>query len=112
MKNEVVVITGSSAGLGRATAQEFGRHGASIGLLARGVDGLEGAKQEIESMGGRAIALPADVADAEAVEAAAMKVEEEFGPIDIWINNAMASVFSPVSSCSTTLAGPGSWVGS
>jgi len=96
MKKEVVMITGSSAGLGRAVAREFGRHGASIGLLARGVDGLEGAKREIESMGGRAIALPTDVADAEAVEAAAMKVEKEFGPIDIWINNAMASVFSPV----------------
>jgi len=96
MKKEVVMITGSSAGLGRAVAREFGRHGASIGLLARGVDGLEDAKREIESMGGRAIALPTDVADAEAVEAAAMKVEKEFGPIDIWINNAMASVFSPV----------------
>ncbi len=96
MKKEVVMITGSSAGLGRAVAREFGRHGASVGLLARGMDGLEGAKREIESIGGRAIALPADVADAEAVEAAAMKIEEEFGPIDIWINNAMASVFSPV----------------
>ena len=96
MKKEVVMITGSSAGLGRAVAREFGRHGASIGLLARGVDGLEGAKREIESMGGRAIALPTDVADVEAVEVAAMKVEKEFGPIDIWINNAMASVFSPV----------------
>ena len=68
MKKEVVMITGSSAGLGRAVAREFGCHGASIGLLARGVDGLEGAKREIESMGGRAIALPTDVADAEAVE--------------------------------------------
>lgn len=96
MKKEVVVITGSSAGLGRAMAREFGRHGASVGLLARGVDGLEGAKAEIESLGGRAMVLPADVANHEAVEEAAEKIEREFGPIDIWVNNAMASVFSPV----------------
>jgi short-subunit dehydrogenase len=96
MKKEVVVITGCSAGLGRAIAREFGRRGAQVGLLARGVDGLEGAKREIESMGGEAIVLPVDVADADAVEEAAAKVEREFGPIDIWVNNAMASVFSPV----------------
>ncbi|MFZ3341950.1 MAG: SDR family oxidoreductase [Terriglobales bacterium] len=95
-KSEVVVITGSSAGLGRAAAREFGRHGASVGLIARGVEGLNGAKREIESLGGKALVLPADVADHEAVEAAAARVEEEFGPIDIWVNNAMASVFSPV----------------
>jgi len=96
MKNEVVLITGCSAGLGRAIAREFGRHGASVGLLARGVEGLKAAKDEIESMGGNAIVLPADVADSEAVENAAAKLETEFGPIDIWVNNAMASVFSPV----------------
>lgn len=96
MKSEVVVVTGASAGLGRAIAREFGRHGASVGLLARGVEGLEGAKREIEAAGGRAVILPADVADAAAVEASAAAVEREFGPIDIWINNAMASVFSPV----------------
>lgn len=96
MKKEVVVITGSSAGLGRAIAREFGRHGASVGLLARGVDGLEGAKAEIESLGGRAMVLPADVANHETVEEAAGKIERDLGPIDTWVNNAMASVFSPV----------------
>jgi short-subunit dehydrogenase len=92
----VVVITGASAGLGRATAREFGRHGAKVGLIARGVAGLEAAKREIESAGGSAMVLPLDVADAGAIEQAAAAVEEEFGPIDIWVNNAMASVFSPV----------------
>jgi short-subunit dehydrogenase len=94
--NEVVVITGASAGLGRATAREFGRHGAKVGLIARGVDGLEAAKREIESAGGSAMVLPLDVADASAVEKAAAAIENEFGPIEIWVNNAMASVFSPV----------------
>src|SRR5579872_5747296 len=94
-KTEVVVITGASAGLGRATAREFGKHGAKVGLIARGVDGLEAAKREIESAGGSAMTLPLDVADADAVEKAAASVEQEFGPIDIWVNNAMASVFSP-----------------
>lgn len=96
MEHEVVVITGASAGLGRATAQEFGRHGAKVGLLARGLDGLEAAKREIEAMGGTALVVPTDVADPDAVERAAAQVEGQFGPIDIWINNAMASVFSPV----------------
>lgn len=96
LKNEVVVITGASAGLGRATAREFGRHGAKVGLIARGVDGLEAAKREIESAGGSAMVLPLDVADASAVEKAAAEVERAFGSIDIWVNNAMASVFSPV----------------
>lgn len=95
-KAETVVITGASAGLGRATAREFGRHRARVGLVARGEDGLQAAKREIEELGGSAIAIPADVADAAAVEAAAAKVEEQFGPIDIWVNNAMTSVFSPV----------------
>jgi NADP-dependent 3-hydroxy acid dehydrogenase YdfG len=95
VKDGVVVITGASAGLGRATAREFGRHGAKVGLIAR-IDGLEAAKREIESAGGRAIVLPLDVADANAIEDAAAAIEDEFGPIDIWVNNAMASVFSPV----------------
>jgi short-subunit dehydrogenase len=95
-RRETVVITGASAGLGRATAREFGRHGARVGLLARGTDGLAAAKREIEQLGGTAIAIPTDVADAAAVEAAAASVEEMFGPIDIWVNNAMTSVFSPV----------------
>ena len=96
MRDEVVVITGSSAGLGRATAREFGRHGAKVGLIARGIEGLEAAKCEIESAGGRAIVLPLDVADAKAMEDATESVEREFGPIDVWVNNAMTSVFSPV----------------
>lgn len=96
MKNETVVITGASAGLGRAIAREFGKHGANVGLIARGVDGLDAARREIEDAGGRALVLPLDVADSKAVEQAAARVEEQFGPIDIWINNAMVSVFSPV----------------
>lgn len=96
MKPETVVITGASAGLGRAAAREFGRHGAKIGLLARGSDGLEAAKREIEDLGGTALVIPTDVADPAAVEQAAAIVEDQLGPIDIWVNNAMASVFSPV----------------
>ena len=95
-KPEVVVITGASAGLGRATARAFAREGAHIGLLARGRDGLEGARRDVERLGGRALILPTDVADADQVERAAEAVEREFGPIDIWVNNAMVSVFSPV----------------
>jgi NAD(P)-dependent dehydrogenase (short-subunit alcohol dehydrogenase family) len=95
-KSEVVVITGASAGVGRATARKFGRHGASIGLIARGKERLEAAEKEIEHSGGKALVLPLDVADAEQIEKAANRVEAELGPIDIWVNNAMASVFSPV----------------
>jgi len=95
-KPEIVVITGASAGVGRAAAREFAKHGAWIGLVARGKDGLEGAKREVEAAGGRALMLPTDVADAGAVEAAAEAVESNLGPIDIWLNDAMASVFSPV----------------
>src|SRR5256886_9314877 len=93
---EVVVITGASAGVGRATAQLFGRRRAKVGLIARGRDGLEAAKREIETAGGEAIVLPLDVSDADAVEQAAAEVERTFGPIDIWVNNAMLSVFSPI----------------
>src|SRR5436190_15227170 len=93
---EVVVITGASAGVGRATAQLFGRRKAKVGLIARGRDGLEAAKREIEAVGGEAIVLPLDVSDADAVEQAADEVERAFGSIDIWVNNAMASVFSPI----------------
>jgi len=96
VQTETVVVTGASAGLGRAIAREFGRHKANVGLIARGLDGLNAAMAEIESAGGRALVLQADVADGAAVEQAAAKVEEQFGPIDIWINNAMTSVFSPV----------------
>lgn len=95
-RGEVVMITGASAGIGRAAAQAFARRGASIGLLARGREGLEGARSEVEKLGGRALVLVADVADDTAVEAAAEQLEKEFGPIDVWVNNAMASVFSPI----------------
>jgi NAD(P)-dependent dehydrogenase (short-subunit alcohol dehydrogenase family) len=93
---EVVVITGASAGVGRATVRRFARAGAHIALLARGRDGLEAARREVEEVGGRALAIPTDVADANAVDAAAAQAESELGPIDIWINNAMVSVFSPI----------------
>lgn len=97
MKNkpEIVVITGASAGVGRAVAREFARHGAHIGLIARDRQRLEAARSEIEAAGGRALELSADVADAEQVERAAATVEDTFGPIDIWINGAMTTVFSP-----------------
>lgn len=95
-KREVVVITGASAGVGRATVREFARRGASIGLIARGKEGLTAARREVEEASGRALVLPVDVANADAVEAAADYVEKTLGPIDIWVNNAMASVFSPI----------------
>jgi len=94
--SEVVVITGASAGVGRATPRKFARHGARIALLARGTDGLEAAQREVKELGGTAIVVPVDVANAEQVEAAAARVEIDLGKIDIWINNAMTSVFSPV----------------
>src|SRR3954466_2522934 len=95
-RRKVVVITGASAGVGRAVARKFGAEGARIGLLARGRAGLEGARRDVQQLGGEALVLPTDVADANAVEAAAAEVEQNFGRIDIWINNAMCSVFSPV----------------
>ena len=94
--HEVVVITGASAGVGRATVRKFAKHGAHIGLLARGRDGLEAARREVEAAGGKAIVLPVDVANAQQVEEAAQRVETELGPIDIWVNDAMTSVFSPI----------------
>ena len=96
MRDQVVMITGASAGVGRATAIAFAQRGARIGLIARGRAGLDGAVRDVESAGGRALAFEVDVADAEAVERAAATLEAEFGPIDVWVNNAMASVFSPV----------------
>jgi NAD(P)-dependent dehydrogenase (short-subunit alcohol dehydrogenase family) len=95
-KREVVVITGASAGVGRAAVREFARHGAKIGLIARNPEALEDAKREVEQLGGEALVLPLDVSDAAAVEEAAARVERELGPIDIWVNDAMESVFSPV----------------
>jgi NAD(P)-dependent dehydrogenase (short-subunit alcohol dehydrogenase family) len=95
-KPKVVVVTGASAGVGRAVVQAFAKEGASVGLIARGLAGLEGARRDVERLGGTAVICQADVANAEQVEAAAEAVERDLGPIDIWINNAMTSVYSPV----------------
>ena len=96
-RQQTVVITGASAGVGRALAQLYGERGARVGLIARGSEGLDGARRDVEERGGTALVLPLDIADPEQVEAAADAVERELGPIDVWINNAMASVFSPIS---------------
>jgi NAD(P)-dependent dehydrogenase (short-subunit alcohol dehydrogenase family) len=96
VKSPVVMITGASAGVGRAAAIAFARCGATVGLLARGRAGLEAARRDVEAVGGSALVCEADVADTHAVEGAAASLEAGFGPIDIWINNAMVSVFSPV----------------
>ena len=99
-KTQVVVITGSSAGVGRATAHRFARDGASVALLARASKALDGAVAELRGMGCKVLGIPVDVADAAQVEAAAERVEQELGPIDIWINAAMATIFAPVSEIS------------
>ncbi|HEX2573606.1 MAG TPA: SDR family oxidoreductase [Polyangia bacterium] len=91
--SEVVVVTGASAGVGRAVACRFASAGAHVALLARGKAGLLGAQEDVEARGGTALAIPCDVADAEAIEQAAARVEAELGPIDIWINCAMVTVF-------------------
>lgn len=93
---EVVVITGASAGLGRAIAHEFAKNGARIALIARGKERLEAAKKEVEDLGGEAITFAIDVADAEQLEAAAALVNDKWGGIDVWVNNAMVGVLSPV----------------
>ncbi len=90
-----VVVTGASAGVGRAVVREFTRQKAHIGLIARGKDRLEAARREVEEGGGKALVLPTDVADHAAVEAAAERVENELGPIDIWVNDAMTTIFAP-----------------
>ncbi len=92
---EVVVVTGASTGVGRAVVAEFARQGAHIGLIARGRERLEATKREVEELGGRALVLPTDVADAQQVEHAAERAEHELGPIDIWVNNAMTTIFAP-----------------
>jgi NAD(P)-dependent dehydrogenase (short-subunit alcohol dehydrogenase family) len=94
---QIVVITGASAGVGRAVAHRFARAGASLALIARDAAALEETRAEAEALGGRALAFPADVADAEAVFAAAREIEKRLGAVDVWINNAMVTVFSPLS---------------
>src|SRR3954447_22726093 len=94
--SKVAVVVGASAGMGRATARELGRRGYSVGLLARGEAGLRAAQREIEQEGGRALTVPVDVADADAVDAAAERVEQELGEIDVWVNVAMAAVLGEI----------------
>jgi NAD(P)-dependent dehydrogenase (short-subunit alcohol dehydrogenase family) len=91
----VVAVTGSTGGIGRATAIEFGRHGAKVALLARGEAGLAGAVAEVERAGGTALAVRTDVADSDQVKAAVERIENELGPIDIWVNDGFTSVFAP-----------------
>jgi NAD(P)-dependent dehydrogenase (short-subunit alcohol dehydrogenase family) len=93
---ETVVVTGASAGVGRAIVRAFARRRARLLLVARGHDGLAGARDDVERLGGTALVFPADVSDPERVEAAAAAAEEAFGPIDVWVNDAMVSVFSPI----------------
>jgi NAD(P)-dependent dehydrogenase (short-subunit alcohol dehydrogenase family) len=95
-RRKVVIVTGASAGVGRATAVVFASRGWAVGLIARGRDGLAGAERDVEGAGGEPLVLPADVADAEAVFAAADQAVSHWGPIDVWVNNAMATIFAPV----------------
>jgi NAD(P)-dependent dehydrogenase (short-subunit alcohol dehydrogenase family) len=92
----VVAITGASSGVGRATAREFARTGATVGLLARGEQGLEACAREVRSLGGRPVVLSGDVADADHVQRAAERLEREHGPVEVWVNNAMSTVFGEV----------------
>src|SRR5690349_1076020 len=93
--NETVVVTGASGGIGRAVATAFGARGARVALLARGEAGLAGAARDVERGGGTALSIPTDVANPDQVDTAAARVEDEFGAIDIWVNDAFSSVFAP-----------------
>jgi len=95
-KDKVVVITGATGGVGRATAWEFAKQGARIALIAREVQQLEATKKEVEELGGQAMPVSVDVAEADRIEAAAKAIEQRLGPIDVWVNNAMVSVFAPI----------------
>jgi NAD(P)-dependent dehydrogenase (short-subunit alcohol dehydrogenase family) len=95
MQTQTVVVTGASAGIGRATARLFGQRGARVALIARGQAGLDGAARDVTQAGGQALAISADVADYEQVSSAARQVEQHFGPIDVWVNVAFTSVFAP-----------------
>jgi NAD(P)-dependent dehydrogenase (short-subunit alcohol dehydrogenase family) len=95
-RTEVVVVTGASGGIGRAVARRFAADGARVALIARGPERLVDAAREVEKLGGLALVIPIDVADAAAVFAAAERIERELGPIDVWINNAMTTVFGPI----------------
>jgi short-subunit dehydrogenase len=96
MSPRLVAITGASSGVGRATAREFARTGATVGLVARGEDGLDACAQEVRALGERPVVLSCDVAEADQVQAVAERLEREHGPIDVWVNNAMATVFGEV----------------
>jgi short-subunit dehydrogenase len=93
-EREVVAVTGASGGIGRAIAREFAKHGAAVGLIARGRAGLDGAARDVTDLGGTACSCPADVSDFSAVQNAADVIEERLGPIDVWVNNAMTTVFA------------------
>ena len=93
-QRDVVVITGASGGIGRAAARRFGADGARVALIARGRQGLEAAAREVRDAGGEALVLPVDVANYDQVEAAAASVEDAFGPIDVWVNDAMVTVYA------------------
>jgi NAD(P)-dependent dehydrogenase (short-subunit alcohol dehydrogenase family) len=95
MQTQTVVITAASAGIGRATARLFGARGARVGLIARGQAGLDGAARDVKEAGGTALAISADVSDYDQLTAAAWQVEQELGPVDVWVNVAFTSVFAP-----------------
>jgi NAD(P)-dependent dehydrogenase (short-subunit alcohol dehydrogenase family) len=95
MGGKIVVVTGTSAGVRRAVVPEFARQGAHIGLIARNTERLENTRREVEQAGSKALAISADVASAKQVDGAAERIEQELGPIDIWVNNAMTTIFAP-----------------